>query len=53
MNERTRNFVYALIATALFAAGLLAAYGLRDTSFGSFPHQIDKVRPGGVLPRNR
>ena len=53
MDERTRNLVYALIFTAIFAAVLLLAYGLRDTDMGKFPHQIEKVRPGGVLPRKR
>ena len=51
MDERTRNMVYALIAASLFAAMLLLAYGLRDTSLGKFPHQIEKVRPGGIAPK--
>lgn len=53
MDERTRNTIYALLAAAALGAGLLAAYSLRDTSAAKFPHQIDQVRPGGVLPRNR
>ena len=53
MNERSRERVYALVAVLIMVVVLAIAYGLRGTSLAIFPHQVEKVRPGGVLPRNR
>ena len=53
MNEQQRNYLYAAIALGGLIAVLFLAFALRNTSLSVFPHQVDKVRPGGVLPRNR
>lgn len=53
MNERAQERVYALIALLILVGVLAIAFALRNSSLTVFPHQVDKVRPGGVLPRNR
>lgn len=53
MTERQRNQLYAVLAFVVLCVILAVAWSLRDTQATKFPHQIDKVRPGGVLPHNR
>lgn len=53
MNENQRNQLYALIVLVVLFVILAFAYSLRNTSLSKFPHQVDKVRPGGVLPQRR
>lgn len=53
MAQQKNQLVQALIVIGFFLLVLGLAYSLRNTEAAKFPHQVEKVRPGGVLPKNR